>query len=35
MEAIFSYLVTDKWTVGVGGRYWAFQTTEAYTQFRA
>jgi hypothetical protein len=33
LEAILSYMITDKWSVGVGGRYWYFTTTEAYTQF--
>lgn len=33
LEAILSYAITDKLSMGVGGRYWAFQTTSAYTQF--
>jgi hypothetical protein len=33
VEAILSYAITDKLNVGVGGRYWAFHTTNASTQF--
>jgi len=32
-EAILSYAVTDRFSVGVGGRYWFFATDEAHTQF--
>jgi outer membrane protease len=32
LEAAVSYFVTDHWTVGVGGRYWAIWTTEAFDQ---
>jgi opacity protein-like surface antigen len=33
LEAIFSYAVTDRFSVGAGGRYWYFTTTDAQTQF--
>ncbi|EJW10102.1 hypothetical protein A33M_0489 [Rhodovulum sp. PH10] len=33
IEAVLSYAVTPQWSVGVGGRYWYFTTTEAHTQF--
>jgi hypothetical protein len=33
LEAILSYMVTDKFSVGVGGRYWYFTTNSANTQF--
>ena len=29
LEVMFSYDVTDRWSVGVGGRYWAMWTTNA------
>jgi opacity protein-like surface antigen len=29
LEAVLSYLVTDQFTIGVGGRYWAMWTTDA------
>ncbi len=29
LEVMFSYDVTDRWSVGVGGRYWAMWTTKA------
>jgi hypothetical protein len=32
LEAAVSYFVTDHWTIGVGGRYWAMWTTEAFHQ---
>jgi len=32
-EAILSYAVTDRFSVGAGGRYWYFTTTDAHTQF--
>jgi opacity protein-like surface antigen len=32
LEAAVSYFVTDHWTIGVGGRYWAMWTTEAFDQ---
>ena len=32
-EAVLSYFITDKFSVGAGGRYWYFSTTEASTQF--
>jgi opacity protein-like surface antigen len=32
-EAVLSYAVTDRFSVGVGGRYWYFTTTDAHTQF--
>jgi opacity protein-like surface antigen len=33
LEAILSYAVTDRLDVGVGARYWAFHTSNAYAQF--
>ncbi len=33
LEGILSYAVTDRWSVGVGGRYWYFKTTDAETEF--
>jgi opacity protein-like surface antigen len=30
-EAILSYAVTDQWSVGVGGRYWYFATSSAFS----
>jgi hypothetical protein len=32
-EAVLSYAVTDRFSVGMGGRYWFFATDEAHTQF--
>ena len=32
-EAVLSYNVTEKFSIGAGGRYWFFTTTDAYTQF--
>jgi opacity protein-like surface antigen/outer membrane protease len=32
LEGAVSYFVTNHWTVGIGGRYWAMWTTEAYDQ---
>jgi opacity protein-like surface antigen len=32
-EAILSYAVTPQWSVGLGGRYWYFTTTEGSVQF--
>ena len=32
-EAVLSYAVTDRFSVGLGGRYWFFATDEAHTQF--
>jgi opacity protein-like surface antigen len=33
LEGILSYAVTDRWSIGLGGRYWFFKTTDAETQF--
>lgn len=33
IEAILNYALTDRWSVGVGGRYWYFRTTKAHTEF--
>ncbi|MTW16513.1 outer membrane beta-barrel protein [Rhodoplanes serenus] len=33
VEAILSYAVTPQWSVGIGGRYWYYTTTDARTQF--
>ena len=34
LESILSYLITDQFSVGVGGRYWAMWTTKnAITDF--
>ncbi|WP_198018874.1 outer membrane beta-barrel protein [Azorhizobium doebereinerae] len=33
MEAVLTYAVTDRFDVGIGGRYWFFATDEASTQF--
>jgi hypothetical protein len=34
LEGILSYLVTDQFSLGVGGRYWAMWTTkDAITEF--
>ena len=35
LEAIVTYAVTDRWSIGAGGRYWYFTTTSAQTQFPA
>ncbi|MGX4772212.1 outer membrane protein [Bradyrhizobium guangdongense] len=35
IEAIVSYAMTDRWNVGVGGRYVYLATNNAYTQFPA
>jgi opacity protein-like surface antigen len=32
-EGVLSYDVTDRLSVGIGGRYWYFTTTSAYAQF--
>ncbi|UGX92584.1 outer membrane beta-barrel protein [Bradyrhizobium barranii subsp. barranii] len=32
-EAVLSYAVSDRFSVGVGGRYWFFTTDSAYSQF--
>jgi hypothetical protein len=32
LEAAVSYFVTEHWTVGIGGRYWAIWTTQAFDQ---
>jgi opacity protein-like surface antigen len=32
-EAIITYALTDQWSLGAGGRYWYFATTQAHTQF--
>jgi len=34
-EAVLSYAVTDRFSVGAGGRYWYLTTTDAHTQFPA
>jgi opacity protein-like surface antigen len=31
IEAILSYALTDQWNVGVGGRYWYFATSSAFS----
>ena len=34
LESVLSYLVTDRFSVGVGGRYWAmWSTKDAITEF--
>jgi len=33
VEAMLSYAVTSRFSLGIGGRYWHFETTGAYTQF--
>ncbi|MDC7789807.1 outer membrane beta-barrel protein [Rhodoplanes sp. TEM] len=33
VEAVVSYAVTPQWSVGVGGRYWYYTTTDARTEF--
>ena len=33
LEAMVSYALTDRFSVGVGGRYWAMRTTSADTNF--
>lgn len=33
LEAFLSYMVTDAFNVGVGGRYWHMQTDSAHTKF--
>jgi hypothetical protein len=35
VEAILSYMLTDRWSVGLGGRYQYLATTSTYTQFPA
>jgi opacity protein-like surface antigen len=35
IEAIVSYALTDRWSVGAGGRYMYLATNSAYTQFPA
>lgn len=35
IEAIVSYALTDRWSIGAGGRYMYLATTSAYTQFPA
>jgi opacity protein-like surface antigen len=32
-EAIVTYMLTDQWSVGAGGRYWYFASTTGHTQF--
>src|SRR5262249_25726738 len=34
-EGVITYALTDQWSVGVGGRYWYFATTNAFTQVPA
>ncbi len=33
LEAALDYAVTENWNIGVGGRYWAWNTTNGNTQF--
>lgn len=33
LETVLSYYVTPEFSIGVGGRYWAMWTTDAYTAF--
>ena len=33
LEGILSYLITDQFSAGLGGRYWAMWTTNAITEF--
>ncbi len=33
LESILSYMITDQFSVGVGGRYWAMWTTKAINDF--
>lgn len=33
LEAVLSYYVTPEFSIGVGGRYWAMWTTDAYVAF--
>jgi hypothetical protein len=32
-DVFLKYMVTDAWSVGVGGRYWAFWTTSSSEVF--
>jgi opacity protein-like surface antigen len=33
IEALLNYALTDRWSVGIGGRYWHFETRHAETEF--